>query len=298
MELRHLRYFVAVAEEENVTRAAARLHVSQPPLTRQIRDLEEEMGVALFERRGKVIRLTDLGRSFLEEAKASLKRVEDGVERIRAAARGQAVDLHLGYAPSPAVEILPEILRAMEKRAPGVRVLLHDHTTPEMLAGLREGRLQAALMMQPPRQAARGLNFLPMREYPMGILVHRTHRFANRSKVELEEVLEEAVVAFARREYPDYHALLRRVLGRRSRLLRVVLECDGGPSLMAAVGSGKGLAIGPSVFTLGVNRQLRFVAITAPAPPAIVGLAYRREATLKPLRTLVEVAGRAGRVTK
>src|SRR5688572_23372281 len=156
MELRHLRYFVAVAEEQNVTRAAARLHVSQPPLTRQIHDLEAELGVALFARSGRTIRLTDAGRVFLDEARASLKRVDEAVRVVRAVASGAQGELHLGYAPTPTVEILPKLLKAFRKRFPGVRVILHDHSSPEMLAGLREGRLHAALMMQPSKQAGRG----------------------------------------------------------------------------------------------------------------------------------------------
>ena len=88
MELRHLRYFVAVAEEENVTRAAERLHVSQPPLSRQIRDLEDELSVTLFERTARTVRLTTAGKLFWEEAKAVLQRVEEAVQLVKASAGG------------------------------------------------------------------------------------------------------------------------------------------------------------------------------------------------------------------
>src|SRR5215475_8386666 len=110
MELRHLRYFVAVAEEQNVTRAAARLRVSQPPLSRQIRDLEEELGVTLFARSAKSVRLTEEGRLFLGEARAVLQRADEAVRTVRAMAGGTAGELLLGYAPSPTVEILPPLL--------------------------------------------------------------------------------------------------------------------------------------------------------------------------------------------
>src|SRR5690242_10594314 len=105
MELRHLRYFVAVAEEENVSRAALRLHVSQPGLSRQIRDLEEELRLSLFERDAKSLRLTETGRVFLEEARAVLRRVDDAVRAARAVASGG--ELHVGYAPSLTARILP-----------------------------------------------------------------------------------------------------------------------------------------------------------------------------------------------
>src|SRR6267378_930323 len=98
MELRHLRYFIGVAEEENVSRAALKLHISQPALSRQIRDLEEELGFSLLERSAKSVRLTEAGRTFLIEARAVLQRAEEAVKAARTVAAGG--ELHVGYAPS------------------------------------------------------------------------------------------------------------------------------------------------------------------------------------------------------
>ena len=100
MELRHLRYFVAVAEEENVSRAALKLHVSQPGLSRQIRDLEEELGFLLLKRSAKSVRLTEAGQTFLTEARAVLQRADEAVKAARAVATGGSRELHVGYAPS------------------------------------------------------------------------------------------------------------------------------------------------------------------------------------------------------
>src|SRR5712671_6830300 len=99
MELRHLRYFIAAAEEENVSRAALKLHVSQPGISRQIRDLEDELGFQLFERSAKSLRLTEAGKFFLTEARAVLQRAEDAVKAAHAIATGSG-ELHIGYAPS------------------------------------------------------------------------------------------------------------------------------------------------------------------------------------------------------
>ena len=99
MELRHLRYFIAVAEEENVSRAALKLHVSQPALSRQIRDLEEELGFLLLERSAKSVRLTEAGRAFLIEARAVLQRAEDAVNAARAIATGRRGELHVVRLP-------------------------------------------------------------------------------------------------------------------------------------------------------------------------------------------------------
>src|SRR5579859_2406052 len=105
MELRHLRYFVAVAEEQNVSRAAKRLNVSQPPLSRQIRDLENELGVALFDRGARSVRLTEAGRIFLTEARTILRGAEGAVEMVKDVAGGKRGEIHVGYAPSLTVEL-------------------------------------------------------------------------------------------------------------------------------------------------------------------------------------------------
>ncbi len=133
MELRHLRYFVAVAETENVTRAAAKLRIAQPAVSRQIRDLEEELGVPLLERQAKSVRLTDAGRLFLDEARAVLERADAAVEKVRATANRARGELHVGYAPSLTSRILPRALRRMQADFPLVRVLLHDLSSEEML---------------------------------------------------------------------------------------------------------------------------------------------------------------------
>src|SRR5437016_4783838 len=134
MELRHLRYFIGVAEEENVSRAALKLHVSQPGLSRQVRDLEDELGFPLLERSAKSVRLTEAGRAFLAGARVVLQRAEEAVQRARAVATGRRGELHVGYAPSLTARILPPALRAFQAEQPNVRVLLHDLSTEEMLA--------------------------------------------------------------------------------------------------------------------------------------------------------------------
>ena len=159
MELRHLRYFVVVAETENVSRAALKLHVSQPALSRQVRDLEEELGFPLLERRAKSVHLTAAGRVFLNEAQAVLQRAAEAVNAARAVATGKQGKLHVGYAPSLTVEILPQALRKFQEQMPGVRVMLHDLSTQEMLDALRHDCLDLALLVRPPKPALRGLRF-------------------------------------------------------------------------------------------------------------------------------------------
>lgn len=290
MELRHLRYFIAVAEEQNVTRAATRLHVSQPPLTRQIQDLEAELGVALFERTAKTIRLTEAGHVFLREAKAALQRVDAAVTAARAKAIGHSSELHIGHAPSATADFLPAVLRAFHKKLPGVRVTLHDMTATEILEGLREGHLDAGFLVKPECKLPRGVHFQSLRSYPMVVAVTPSHPWAKRREVNATEVLKEPIVAYSRRDYPNYHRLLARMLGPRIKKWPFAEECDSGPSLIAAVESGKGVCVVPAFLATTAGKRLKYVPLSPPASPAVVGLALMEGSPALPLQMLKETA--------
>src|ERR1700736_6114433 len=147
MELRHLRYFVAVGETQNVLRAATqKLHVSQPAVSRQIRDLEDELGVQLFERTGKAVSLSDAGSLFLKEARAILERTDEAVRNVRAFAQTGETELHVGYTPALRAQIVSPTLRAFQREMPKVHVKLHDLSNEKILAGLRDERLQLAFV--------------------------------------------------------------------------------------------------------------------------------------------------------
>src|SRR5260370_13470911 len=154
MELRHLRYFVAVAEAENVSRAALKLHVSQPALSAQIRDLEDELGFLLLKRTAKSVSLTEAGRTFLNEARAVLQHADEAVTKARAVASAEPTKLHVGYSPTPTAEILPKTLRAFQRAMPNVHVRLHDWSNKDILDGIRDGRLRLGLIVPPTKASA------------------------------------------------------------------------------------------------------------------------------------------------
>src|SRR5580704_12372766 len=243
MELRHLRYFVAVAEEENVTRAALRLHVSQPPLSRQIRNLEDELGIALFDHEAKAVRLTEAGRVFLTEARLILQRAERVVQMAKDVAGGKRGEIHIGYAPSLTVELLPRALRYFRKSNPGVRAQLHDLSTQEMLRGLRDGKLRAALMVQVPPKTLAGLVFEELQRLAVCVAVHRAHPLARARRVGLEQVAKEHLIAFTLADYPEHQAWIAGLFAPVNRTLQFVEEHDSFTSLIAAVESGRGIAV-------------------------------------------------------
>lgn len=277
MELRHLRYFLAAADEENISRAALRLHVSQPALSRQIRDLEDELGVLLLERGARSVRLTDAGRMFFEEAREVVARADQAVEKIRAFARGGSTELPVGYAPSLTVKILPGALRIFQKETPSVRVLLHDLSTEEMLAQLREGTLHVALLVQPPPAMLRGLTFEEIARYPMCLAVPTDHPLAKLRSVSVKQVAGETLVGYSRSGYPEYHEILQELFSTLPQPPRLLEEHDGVTSLIAAVESGRGAALAPSCLSCMVGPRLKLLPIKPPPAPVVVGAACRKD---------------------
>jgi DNA-binding transcriptional LysR family regulator len=277
MELRHLRYFVAVAEEQNVTRAAARLHVSQPPVSRQIRNLEDELGIALFDREANAVRLTEAGRAFLVEARNLLRRAEDAVEMAKAVAGGKRGEIHVGYAPSLTVELLPRVLKCFRESNPGVRVQLHDLSTQGMLHGLTAGKLQVALLVQVPPKVLTGFIFEELLQLPVCVAMHPAHPLARARKVGLVQVAKERLVTFTLADYPEHHAWIAGLFAPLDRPPQIVEEHDSITSLIAAVESGRGVAVIAQPLD-GLGSPRLKVRPLRPAPPPLgVGLAYRKK---------------------
>jgi DNA-binding transcriptional LysR family regulator len=293
MELRHLRYFVAVAAGENVSRAALKLHVSQPGISRQIHDLEDEIGFQLFERSAKSMRLTAAGTVFLREARAVLQRADEAVNKARAVAGGAAGEIHIGYAPSLTVQILPPALRKFQEQFPQVRVILHDLSTEEMLAQLEEDRLQLALTVRPSAKQLRGLRFAELARYAMRIAVAPGDPLAAAKTVSLEAAAREPLIAYSRKDYPEFHTMLEELFASVGRKPRIAGEHDSVTSLIAAVESGRGYALVPECLACMVGGRLKLIPVR-PSPPSLPVGAIWRENAGAPLAVQFISAAKAG----
>ncbi len=277
MELRHLRYFVAVAEEENVSRAARQLHVSQPGLSRQIRDLEDEIGFQLFERSAKSVRLTAAGKVFLTEAREVLLQAEAAVKKARAVAHGSSGEIHVGYAPSLTVQMLPPLLRAFQGEFPHVRVTLHDLSSEEMLAQLGTKTLQVALTVRPPAKMLRGFFFLEIARYAMVVAVAPNHPLAKLKAITLEQVAPEPLIGLNRKDYPEYHAETRKLFADVGLKPNFAEEHEGGTGIIAAVEAGRGIALVPSSLACIVGSRVKLIPLKPALPPIRVGAVTLKE---------------------
>ena len=273
MELRHLRYFVAVAEMENVSRAALKLHVSQPALSRQIRDLEDELGFSLLERTAKSVRLTDAGRAFLDNARALLQSADDAVTKARAVASAEPTELHVGYSPTPTAEILPKTLRAFQAAMPNVHVKLHDWSNNAILSGIRDGRLQLGLIVPPAKASALpDLRYEELFHERVCVAVAPQHPFARRRAIPLADVAAEPLIGLTREDYPSYYDLLSIVFSKSKQKPRVIEEYDSFTGIISAVEAGTGVAIGADTLGHSFGNRVKVLHITPEPKPIPVGI--------------------------
>jgi len=278
MELRHLRYFVIVAEEQNATRAAARLHVSQPPLSRQIRDLEDELGVELFRRTAKSLALTEAGKIFLNEARAILLRVDQAIDTVRTVANTSRGTLHVGYAPSLTVRLLPKTLMLFERAHPGVRVSLHDLSSEECIQRLAAGKIDLALTVRPSASRMRGLIFENIASHPLCCAVAVSHPLARKKDVSIRELKTERFIVYSREDYPEYYESLKKLFRPFGFEPKVGEEYDGVTGLIAAVEAGQGIAIVPASLACMSGQRLKLLPIKPKLPPFLVGAALMEKA--------------------
>src|SRR6516225_4207876 len=282
MELRHLRYFLAVGEVLNFSKAAARLRVAQPALSRQVQDLEDEIGVDLLRRSPRGVTLTAEGKHFLEEVRQLLKHVDESVEKTRALARGEYGDLHIGYIPIPTAEILPRALEAFRKAVPHVKLVLHDLSTDELIAGLRDGTLEVAIMVQPIGEQTSEIEFETLRSYVWCVALSRAHPLARLKSIPVQKLVGERLVILSRKSYSEYHRILEHIFAPIRTKPRIAMECDSESSLFMEVEAGRAIAVVTTTAKLAAGKRLVYRPLTVTTEKQFVDIARATKGDVTP----------------
>ena len=286
MELRQLRHFVAVAEDGNISRAAKRVFLTQPALSRQIKALEEEIGQCLLERQAHSIRLTPAGEALLREARDLLQHAEQVLERVRTSGRGLC--LRIGYAPSLAAGMLSVAVGNFTQAHPNIHVELLDLSTAEMLAGLEGDKLDVALCVGQQRQT-RGLKWTPLVRAPWRLGVNRDHPLARRSHVTPPEVASQPLLVYSQRDYPEYWDAVTEWLRSHRQHPRIGGEYSGAENLMAAVESGLGVALVTTQMARLFPKRVELITLSSAPEPVCIAAGHRaNRAEDKPLAVFVE----------
>jgi DNA-binding transcriptional LysR family regulator len=275
MELRHLRYFIAVAEERSFSRAADKLHMSQSPLSRQIRDLEAELGAKLLDRNRQGVRLTGIGNAILARSRALVRDAESFKAEAKILDKEKREELRIGYAPSPTAMIISKVLARYHELAPGGCLTLQDLTHREMLLGLRTKELHGALTLRPSPKEMRGLRFKVISRHAVGIICTAQSPLAGFTTVRPSMVATNELIVYRAKDFPEYHKWIAGILGVSRDRLVVVQECDDVLGVIAAVESGRGLAIVGEFITVISGNRVRFVPFASETHFLEVGLLYR-----------------------
>lgn len=280
IELRHLRYLVAVVDHGGFRRAAEHLHISQPPLSQQIAQLEERVGAALLIRSRRGIAVTAAGEAFLRDARLLLVDVDRAVETARRAGHGRTGIVRLGFVGSAVYPTVPQLVRAFHTTHPDVEVRLHELTTSEQLDGLAAGSIDVGLVRSPLDEPT--LEIHPVASEPIVAALPDSHPLAEEAELRLEDLAAEPYVMFPRAQAPGFFDHLMNCVAATGTAPRIVQEAREMQTIVGLVASGLGVSLVPaSVSALALTgvvyrpihrspqAQLVIVRKPDPAAPAV-----------------------------
>ena len=243
MELRHLRYFVAVAENLNFTRAAARLHLAQPSLTRQIHNLEEEIGVRLLNRAKGQVGLTEEGRSFLVDARRILALATESILSVQRLSRGETGQLNIAYLSNFDFELLPETLGAFRQSFPHVAVNLFDMAPAEQYRALESQKIDLGFVGLRPLATGRDLQWESIARNRTLVVLPAKHRLARKRQVNLGELKTMFFVGLSEKTHPGFRGWLCATCQRAGFTPRILQDAELEPALMTFVAEGLGVSL-------------------------------------------------------
>ncbi|MGE7926607.1 LysR substrate-binding domain-containing protein [Lysinibacillus xylanilyticus] len=242
MDIRKMRYFMMVAEELNFSRAAERLRMAQPPLSQEIRKLEEELGVQLFHRTKRMVELTDAGRIFLEGSQQTLLQLERTIKETQLAAEGKIGSLIIGFVDS--TEIVIEVLNKFRERFPKIQLILREMTTEQQLKALYEKQIHIGFIRSKLDNGI--LTSEVCSEESLRLVLHQDHPFASLPEIPLRLLIDEPFILFPRHMGPSFYDLIISYFWDHGVSLNVVQEAIQMQTIVNLVATGMGVSVVPS----------------------------------------------------
>jgi DNA-binding transcriptional LysR family regulator len=289
MELRHLRYFAAVAEELHFGRAARKLHISQPPLSMQIRALEEELGVTLLNRTQRSVSLTQAGNALLAEARHILARVDQAILTTKRAGRGEIGELLVGFISVADYNVLPEVLREFRRRFPLVNLTLREATSDAQLRDLVAGRMDVGFVLPPVNEPA--LESVAILREPLIAALPEKHPLARKpGKLALEKLNDAPFILFPRPNAPGLYDDIVSCCKAAGFSPRVEQEAIQMQTIVSLVSAELGVALIPASMMHLRRTGVIYKELRGGSPPIEIHLAWRRGDDLPALRVFIDVA--------
>jgi len=288
MELRHLRYFVAVAEALSFTKAAAKLRLAQPSLTRQIRNLEDEIGVQLLDRSNNRVSLTEEGRFFLFDSRKLLASCAESVAAVQRMKRGENSDLNIGYSANIHYKLLPATLGAFRKLWPGVALNLFDMTSAEQFAALDARKIDLGFVGIPPALSGHDLLSECLARDAMLVALPQRHALAAKANVRMSDLASQFFIGMSARTHPGAREWLIAACQGAGFAGTILQEADSEPTVMQFVADGLGVALLPEQVTGLPHEGVVFRPISPPLLREST-IAWRPDNPSKPLQDYIQI---------
>ncbi len=275
MELRHLRYFIAVAEELHFGRAANRLQISQPPLSQQIKQLETELGLLLFSRTRQRVDLTTAGKSFLQNAYKVMNLIDQACEEAKRVDRGESGQLILAFTGAIAFDLLPTILRAYQEKYPNINIILKQMTTAEQIKSFQKKAIHVGLVVMPVNSES--LNIELLHEEPFIVVLPKTHHLAKqKGRVNLANLVNEQFIMTPRNSGEGYYDSIISLCQSAGFSPKKTQEAEELHTVVSFVASGMGIAILPSSIQFLKNDDIVYFPLKHDFPTYNTGVAWSK----------------------
>jgi DNA-binding transcriptional LysR family regulator len=289
MELRHLNYFVAVAEELSFSRAALRLYISQPALSRQIKNLEDELSVVLFLRHSDGLKLTEAGTIFLEQAKDILARSDVAVQTIKAYSINTDEPLVIGYIPTILESFLGETLHKFSLAYPQVPIRFHEMPPSDQVRVLRNRKIDIAFMGNPPDELEQEFTVKCVRQVLIYSLLPETHPLAHHCSIDLMSLAAEKFIGMSEETFPGCNDRIRDTCHKAGFTPNLHLFADSHASMIALVAAGQGVAIMPREAEALPHPKVVFMPLHHPIYYARSTAVWRKETPTKSLDKFLKI---------
>lgn len=289
IDLRQFRQFVTVAETMSFRRAAERLHMAQPPLTVAIKRIEDELGVALFERTNRIVRLTQPGAVLLEEARHALAQAERALLATKRAGKGLVGSVRVTFVPSAIYHFLPRVLRVYRERHPDVALELQEANTAQQILALRSDRADIGIVV-PPVPDADDLAIEVVHETRLVAALPEGHALSRRKRLVLTDLADKPWVLFPARQGPGLHSRIVAACGKAGFMPQVAQEALHMETIAGLVAGGLGVALVPASLAASGRRGAVFRDVRGPGTPIVYELAVvsRRNASSPALKAFVD----------
>ncbi|KAM3100511.1 LysR family transcriptional regulator [Phormidesmis sp. 146-12] len=274
MELRHLRYFVTLAEELHFGRAAERLHIAQPPLSHQIRQLETELGFSLFYRTKRTVQLTDAGQTFLIESQRILNQLEHAIAAGQQVSRGEIGQLTIGFVSSAAYNVLPPILQTFRAQVPGVTLELHELTSAQQIQWLQEGRIDIGLFRPP--FANDGCQVETIFQESLMVALPQTHPLTQQKRVSIRSLIREPFIVFPRAAAPGLYDPIISLCQQAGFSPIVAQEAIQMQTIVSLVAAEMGVAIVPTSLQQLQRPGVAYRPIVETTPQVAIAMIWRQ----------------------